>query len=55
LLYIESSGSYLINLKVASIAVIILGSIIAGISIMGIIGACFEAKFLVVLVSSLFI
>ena len=40
----------MINLKVASIAVIILGSVISGISIIGIIGACCESKALVVLV-----
>ena len=41
----------MINLRVASIAIIILGSIIAGISIIGIIGACCESKMLVVVVS----
>ena len=47
-LILESSGSYLINLKAASIAIIIIGSIISGISI---IGACCESKALIVLVS----
>ena len=50
-LILESSGSYLINLKAASIAIIIIGSIISGISIIGIIGACCESKALIVLVS----
>lgn len=43
------SGAYLVNLEAASIVIIIIGSIIAGISIIGILGACFEIKALIII------
>lgn len=47
--FAQKNNANLLNLEAASIAIIVIGAVVAGISIIGILGACFELKALIII------